>query len=79
MHQENNAERHWALPRIQCPPPDYILRQIRTIRELLDLEFGPFLLTIAFPLQVNTRKVERDIYDGEDGLDRRRLWTKSKL
>lgn len=30
-------------------------------------------------LQINTRVVERDIYDGEAGLDRAGLWTKSRL
>ncbi|KAJ6783261.1 hypothetical protein PWT90_09772 [Aphanocladium album] len=31
------------------------------------------------PSCINTRRVERDIYDGEAGLDRQGLWTKSKL
>ncbi|KAM3543129.1 hypothetical protein ARSEF1564_003934 [Beauveria bassiana] len=31
------------------------------------------------PSCLNTRRVERDIYDGEPGLDRQGLWTKSKL
>lgn len=31
------------------------------------------------PLQINSRMVERDIYDGEPGLDKGGLWTKSKL
>jgi hypothetical protein len=29
--------------------------------------------------QINSRVVERDIYDGEAGLDRSGLWEKSKL
>ncbi|KFG87750.1 putative mitochondrial cytochrome b2 [Metarhizium anisopliae] len=31
------------------------------------------------PKFINSRRVERDIYDGEPGLDKRGLWTKSKL
>ncbi|KAI1045924.1 hypothetical protein LB505_007983 [Fusarium chuoi] len=31
------------------------------------------------PKFVNARQVERDIYDGDSGLDRQGLWTKSKL
>ncbi|UNI21075.1 L-lactate dehydrogenase (cytochrome) [Purpureocillium takamizusanense] len=31
------------------------------------------------PRFVNTRRVERDIYDGDPGLDKRGLWTKAKL
>jgi hypothetical protein len=31
------------------------------------------------PRFVNARQVERDIYDGDSGLDRQGLWTKSKL
>lgn len=45
-----------------------------------------FLLAITTdkvtPSQINTRRVERDIYDGEPGLDKRGLWaglTKAKL
>ena len=29
--------------------------------------------------QINSRMVERDIYDGDPGLDRSGLWTKAKL
>jgi hypothetical protein len=29
--------------------------------------------------QINTRRVERDIYDGDPGLDKRGLWERSKL
>ncbi|OAQ81839.1 mitochondrial cytochrome b2 [Purpureocillium lilacinum] len=31
------------------------------------------------PRFINTRRVERDIYDGDPGLDKRGLWTKAKL
>lgn len=30
-------------------------------------------------VQINTRMVERDIYDGPSGLDTSKLWSKSKL
>ena len=29
--------------------------------------------------QINTRKVERDIYDGDPGLDKKGLWERAKL
>lgn len=31
------------------------------------------------PQQINTRRVERDIYDGAPGLDKKGLWQRAKL
>ncbi|KZZ98790.1 Aldolase-type TIM barrel [Moelleriella libera RCEF 2490] len=31
------------------------------------------------PSLINARRVERDVYDGESGMDKRGLWTRSKL
>jgi hypothetical protein len=37
------------------------------------------LLELTQPIpQINTRAVERDIFDGEAGLDRSGLWTSSR-
>jgi hypothetical protein len=34
---------------------------------------------VADSRQINTRKVERDIYDGDPGLDKKGLWERAKL
>lgn len=59
---------------IQELGPRFVSRRLSTLTP-----YKKLLTTLLTLYQINTRMLERDIYDGEPNLDKTGLWEKSGL